>query len=380
MKNTPHIILFLIVTALASRAADMSVSRTVPKVTLRDVPINIALHLIDHSSENTAIDTTFLINGIEKTENRQIIKQDSVQFYQGKADLTQIIFLKSGEQIIEIPALAWQAKIRVIPGWLSLLPPLVAILLALLARQVLVALFVGVWLGTALLFNYNPFSGFLYALTDYIALAAADPDKMSIIVFSLTLGGMVGIISKMGGTQGIVDKLANYASDSRKGQLITWLMGIFIFFDDYANTLIVGNTMRPLTDKLRISREKLSYLVDSTAAPVANIAIISTWIGFEIGLIGDSFKALGITDNPYLVFFKTIPYNFYPLFALITGLCIAWFNRDFGPMLKAERRAIRRVIVWLPAPLLSQVSTQLKLLPMNRLKKDGIMALSRLPW
>ncbi|TFH01537.1 MAG: Na+/H+ antiporter NhaC family protein [Calditrichales bacterium] len=224
---------------------------------------------------------------------------------------------------------------------MSILPPLIAILLALLARQVLVALFVGIWLGATLIFDYNPLLGFLYGLTRYIAIAPADPDKMSIIVFSLTLGGMVGVISRMGGTQGIVDKLAKYASDSRRGQIVTWAMGIFIFFDDYANTLIVGNTMRPFTDKLRISREKLSYLVDSTAAPVANIAIISTWIGFEIGLIGSSFEALGIKDNAYLVFFQTIPYNFYPIFSLILGITIAWFGRDFGPMLKAERRAYK---------------------------------------
>jgi Na+/H+ antiporter NhaC len=162
---------------------------------------------------------------------------------------------------------------------------------------------------------------------------------MAIIIFSLTLGGMVGVISRMGGTQGIVDKLAKYASNSQRGQIVTWLMGIFfIFFDDYANTLIVGNTMRPLADKLKISREKLSYLVDSTAAPVTNIAIISTWIGFKISLIGTSFQPLGITDNPYLTFLKTIPYNFYPLFALVLGFTIAWSGRDFGPMLRAERR------------------------------------------
>jgi len=162
---------------------------------------------------------------------------------------------------------------------------------------------------------------------------------MSIIIFSLTLGGMVGVISKMGGTQGIVEKLAKYASTAKRGQVITWLLGIFIFFDDYANTLIVGSTMRPLSDRLRISREKLSYLVDSTAAPVANIAIISTWIGFEIGLIAAAFSILGIADNAYLTFFKTIPYNFYPIFALAIGLIIALTGRDFGPMYKAEQRA-----------------------------------------
>jgi len=339
MKNTLLILLVLSAMFPAAAVSEISVKMTSSKVTLKGVPDQIILRLEDNLSAKIPADTTFRITGVRRTENMKIFEIDSVRFQDGEAQLSDIIFTESGTAALSIPALAWKADLWVIPGWLSLLPPLVAILLALLARQVLVALFVGIWLGTTLLYGYNPFSGLLYSLTDYIALAAADPDKMSIIVFSLTLGGMVGVISKMGGTQGIVDKLARYASDSRRGQLVTWLMGVFIFFDDYANTLIVGNTMRPLTDKLRISREKLSYLVDSTAAPVANIAIISTWIGFEIGLIGDSFDALGITDNPYLVFFKTIPYNFYPLFALFIGFCIAWFTRDFGPMLRAEQRA-----------------------------------------
>ena len=115
-------------------------------------------------------------------------------------------------------------------------------------------------------------------------------------------------------------------------------MGVLIFFDDYANTLIVGNTMRPLTDKLKISREKLSYLVDSTAAPVANIAIISTWIGYELSLINDSFQTIGLQQNAYVTFFKTIPLNFYPLFALVFGFAVAVFGRDFFSMYKAEYR------------------------------------------
>ena len=150
---------------------------------------------------------------------------------------------------------------------------------------------------------------------------------------------MVGVITRSGGTEGIVDKLARYAKSAKGGQVSTWLMGIFIFFDDYANTLIVGNTMRPLTDKLRISREKLSYLVDSTAAPVANIAIISTWIGYEISLIDIEFKALGISSNAYAVFLQTIPYNFYPLYTLLFGFLIAFLARDYGPMWQAENRA-----------------------------------------
>jgi Na+/H+ antiporter NhaC len=316
-----------------------AVALDAPQVIISDVPVKLSFKLLDEHSQIMRQDTSLNILGLKSYSDGKSKAIGTIRFTEGMSEVQQAIFPESGSFTIEIPQLNWAVDLRVIPGWLSLLPPLVAILLALIARQVLVALFVGVWLGASLIHDYNPFTGFFYGLTDYIALAPADPDKMAIIVFSLTLGGMVGVISRMGGTQGIVDKLAKYASNSQRGQLVTWLMGVFIFFDDYANTLIVGNTMRPLADKLKISREKLSYLVDSTAAPVANIAIISTWIGFEISLIGTSFQPLGITDNPYLTFFKTIPYNFYPIYALILGFAISISGRDFGPMLKAERRA-----------------------------------------
>jgi len=330
-----------------------------PKVIISDVPTNISFNLLDKHSEIIEKDTSFFIQGISSRNDSQIQEIDTLRFKRGVAEVSSTIFPKSGSASIGIPQIGWQTELRIIPGWLSLLPPIVAIFLALLARQVLIALFVGVWIGAVFIYDYNPFMGFLYGLTDYIAQAPSDPEKMAIIVFTLTLGGLVGVISKMGGTQGIVDKLAKYASNSQRGQIVTWLMGIFIFFDDYTNTLIVGNTMRPLTDELKISREKLSYLVDSTAAPVANVAIISTWIGFEIGLIGTSFQSLGITANPYLTFLKTIPYNFYPLFALVIGFCIAFFGRDFGPMLKAERRALKTGQVLAPgATPVSTLDTQ----------------------
>ena len=230
-------------------------------------------------------------------------------------------------------------EIRVIPAFFSILPPLLAIALALITRQVIVALFCGIWLGVTFLFDYNPFLGFLHTLDQYIVQALASEEHVFILVFSLVLGGMVGVISRSGGTQGIVEKLSQLAKNSRGGQLATWLMGVMIFFDDYANTLIVGNTMRPMTDKLKISREKLSYLVDSTAAPVANIAIISTWIGYEISLINDSLTQMGVDSNAYIIFLKTIPFNFYPIYTLVFGFMIALFMRDFGPMWRAEYRA-----------------------------------------
>ncbi len=125
--------------------------------------------------------------------------------------------------------------------------------------------------------------------------------------------------------------------------MATWFLGIAIFFDDYANTLIVGNTMRPVTDKLRISREKLAYIVDSTAAPIAAIAFITTWIGAELGYIQDGVNAIpGLDASVYGIFLNSLQFSFYPVFTLIFIAMLVWMKRDFGPMLGAERTAISR--------------------------------------
>ncbi|NIM20666.1 MAG: Na+/H+ antiporter NhaC family protein [Candidatus Latescibacteria bacterium] len=235
--------------------------------------------------------------------------------------------------------------IRSLPGVLTLLPPIMAILVALIFRQVIIALFMGVWMGAFFVNDFQLVRGFFYVVDHYTVDALAGEsgaDHVAVSVFTLLLGGMVGIFSKMGGTQGIVNKIATIATTPRRGQLSTWLMGIAIFFDDYTNTLIVGNTMRPLTDKLRISREKLSYIVDSTAAPVAAIGVISSWIGFEISLIKDAFDSLNVDRNPLTTFVSSIRYSYYPILTILFVLMIASTRRDFGPMLKAERRARRK--------------------------------------
>jgi Na+/H+ antiporter NhaC len=231
-------------------------------------------------------------------------------------------------------------SVRTIPGWLTVVPPVLAIVLALLFRQVILALLAGVWSG-AWIYYGDPLVGALRTMDHFVIEALGDSDRVRILIFSLLLGGMVGIISRSGGTLGLVDLLAPHATTSRRGQLVTWLMGIAIFFDDYANTLLVGNTMRPVTDRLKISREKLAYIVDSTAAPVASIALVSTWIGYEVSLVGQSLDKIGSDLDPYGVFIQLLPYNFYPALALVFGLMVASSCRDFGPMLKAERRAAR---------------------------------------
>lgn len=231
-------------------------------------------------------------------------------------------------------------RVRCIPGWLSILPPVLAIILALITREVISSLFLGTVIGATFVFSYNPFIGFLRTLDKYLLGSVADTAHSAIIIFSLCLGGMIGVVNRTGGMQGIVELISRMVRGPRSAQLATWCMGVLIFFDDYANTLIVGNSMRPVTDKNRISREKLSYIVDSTSAPVAGIAVLSTWIGYEIGLIREAFVNLGIPEtNFYGVFLQTIPFRFYCLLTLFFGFLIAFFRRDFGPMLKAEQRS-----------------------------------------
>jgi len=184
-------------------------------------------------------------------------------------------------------------------------------------------------------------AGALASIDTYVRGALADPDHVAIIVFSMLLGGMVGVMSRAGGTHGIVRALEPLATSPRRSQVITWAMGVAIFFDDYANTLIVGNTMRPVTDAHRVSREKLAYLVDSTAAPVATVAFVSTWVGYQVSLLGDALREAGTPHNPFALFLGSIPYAFYPVLALAVGLVSALSGRDWGPMLLAERRARR---------------------------------------
>lgn len=223
-------------------------------------------------------------------------------------------------------------------GFLSLLPPLAAIVLCFITKQVLASLFIGIWIGATILTGWNPLNGVTQTL-GYIVDNAADSWNATILLFDFAVGGLIGLIYLSGGAQAFVRDVTKKVKDSRGGQFAAWLFGLVIFFDDYANTAIVGNAFRPVTDKLGISREKFSYIVDSTAAPVASLALISTWVGYEVGLIGDAIEGTAITMTPYTVFLQSIPYRFYSIFAIILVLSIALSQRDYGPMLKAEYRA-----------------------------------------
>ena len=232
------------------------------------------------------------------------------------------------------------------PAPTSLLPPLVAIALALLFRKPIVALLAGVLAAGCLL---RADDGILASLNPIAAAGDVglafwrqfeDSDKAHVVGFVIAMLAMVGVITHNGGLRGVMDLVASRAKDARRTQIATWVMGLVVFFDDYANTILCGATMRPLTDRFRVCREKLAYLVDSTAAPVAGISIFSTWVAFEVSQYAPQLPAAGMSAaDGYSVFIQTIPYRFYCLFALALCGLVAFTGRDFGPMLAAERRA-----------------------------------------
>jgi Na+/H+ antiporter NhaC len=272
-------------------------------------------------------------------------QSEVLEFENGQAT-TQFVFEGTTDFSVQIDTIDFHKNVTPIPLWLSILPPLIAILMALLFKEVYTALFIGILVGTFIIFFYRGqsffealFNGFFAVIDTYILESMENKDHLSIIIFSMLIGGMVGVISKNGGMKGIVGILSKHANNARSGQLVTWLMGILIFFDDYANTLVVGNTMRPVTDRLKISREKLAYIVDSTAAPVASVAFVTTWIGAELSYIQDGIKSLGLDETPYDVFLGSLQYSYYPILALIFIVFLVWKRRDFGPMYKAEMDA-----------------------------------------
>ncbi len=247
-----------------------------------------------------------------------------------------------------IPVLAFSADAKTNAatfGALTLVPPLVAIVLAFLTKNVIFSLFLGIFSGTFILnvSGANVFAQFFNAFVDMAGKmvgSLADSWNAGIVLQVLTIGGMIALVTKMGGPRAIAEKLAARAKSPASAQIYTWIMGFFIFFDDYANSLIIGPIMKPVTDKLKVSREKLAFVIDATAAPIAGLALISTWVGYELSLIKDAYEMIGQPDvNAFAIFVETLPYRFYNILMLAFVFLSAYTLREFGPMHKAAVRA-----------------------------------------
>ena len=222
-----------------------------PSVILTDVPFQLTLQGANDASTQYEV----------RSANGVVLAQGTVSAQD--VSIVAGLEIRSVEQLplqVLMGERASELELTLIPGWFSLLPPILAIALALIFREVITALFAGVWLGALAVAGFNPLAATGRLIDRFVVPALADVEggHAQIMVFSLLLGGMVGIIARNGGTMGVVEMVTPFASSARRGKIATWAAGLAIFFDDYANTLIVGNTMRPITDRLRISREKLA--------------------------------------------------------------------------------------------------------------------------
>lgn len=254
-------------------------------------------------------------------------------------------------------------------GFWTLLPPLLAIVLAFVTKNVVLSLFIGALSGTFLInlsggnVVYALYGSFI-TFTQKVLGSLADGWNAGIILQVMAIGGLIALVGKMGGAMAIAEALSKRAKSATSAQIITWFIGILVFFDDYANSLIAGPIMRPVTDRMKISREKLAFIVDATAAPIAGIAIVSTWVGYEMSLIRDAYAdpIVGMPDiNAFDIFVQTIPYRFYNIMMLAFVVLTAILLKEFGPMLKAERRArtTGKVLADGAKPMVSDETTDL---------------------
>ncbi len=232
-------------------------------------------------------------------------------------------------------------------NWYSIIPPIIAIFTALITHQLILSLFLSVFIGSLLITvpeaptHFQSWTTGIGKTLQYGWGSLSDKTNLQILAFVTFILITITVISVSGGLQGIVKKLTAIARGYISTQVSVVCLGLILFIDDYANTMLVGSSMRQLTDRYRISREKLAFLVDATSAPVAGLAIISTWIGYEVGLFANIGESLALSKDGYSMFFDALGFRFYCLLMIGFVIINAFTGKDFGPMLKAQKRAFK---------------------------------------
>ncbi|HLS07871.1 Na+/H+ antiporter NhaC family protein [Lentibacillus sp.] len=221
--------------------------------------------------------------------------------------------------------------------FLSVIPPIVAVALAIVTKRVLLSLFISIWVGGLIAAGGDPFAAVSITFT-WMKDVMIDPWNARFLVMTALLGCGAAFMFKNGGSQGLINVLEKRLTTAKRVQFLSYFLGLIIFFNDYVNSVIVGNASKDISAKHKISREKLSYVLDSTSAPIATIGPVSDWIGFQVSLIAGAFASLSIVGlEPYFAFLQSIPWNFYAILCLLAvPMIIA--GKDFGPMAKAEER------------------------------------------
>lgn len=228
------------------------------------------------------------------------------------------------------------------PGWVSLLPPLLAIFLAIGTRQVYLSLAGGIWLGWTILGGWNPAVGLAEAIDRSVSVLA-DPGDAKVILFTLVIGSLIATVEASGGVRGFVDWLESnrWVDSSKRSQLLAWIIGVVVFIESNITVLVAGSVSRPLFDRHKVSREKLAYIIDSTSAPICILIPLNAWGAYNLSLLA----GLGVED-PLGVFVKSIAFNFYAIVTVFLTLFTILFGWDIGPMRKAEQRTRDGQILW----------------------------------
>ena len=220
-------------------------------------------------------------------------------------------------------------------GVLCLIPPIVAIVLALVTRETILSLFVAVWLGSTMINGYNPLVGFVHIVSDYIIPSLSG--NASMIVLVTLAGGMIAMLRDTGAAQAFAMRVTKVINTAKKGQVVTCLSAFIFCYTEPC--LMLGTIMRPVTDTVRVSRAKLSYILDSMGCNLASFSPISSYGPFITGLIAAELLAGGIEANEWGIWLQMLPFNLYGMFAMITVLLVAIFSLNFGPMYTEEKRA-----------------------------------------
>lgn len=221
----------------------------------------------------------------------------------------------------------------------SIIPPVLAVGIAIISKRVMLSLFTAIWCGGMIAVGGNPIAGLQQSFDWMVGIITDDWNARFLLLIAL-LGSGAAFVYKIGGSDAVSEALRKRVRTRKQAQMLTYLLGLLVFFNDYVNTVIVGNSMRDINASHRISSEKFAYLIDSTAAPVATLAPVSDWIGYQVALISTVFISLGLTaEKPYAAFLASIPWNFYCLLAIAAVPMIILTGRDFGPMARAEARA-----------------------------------------
>ena len=228
------------------------------------------------------------------------------------------------------------------PNWTSLLPPLIAIILAIATKQVVISLSIGIWVGFCLLQSVNPLAGLALAI-DGVIQVFSDPGDTRVLVFTLVIGGLIGSIERFGGVRGFIRflELRSWVNNPQRAKWLAYGTGLIIFIESNITLLVAGSIARPLFDRYQIAREKLAYIIDSTSAPVCVLIPLNAWGAVILSLLSSSN-----VEDPIGVFVSAIPLNFYPMAVLGTSALVISRGIHIGPMKAAQVRTEQGTVLW----------------------------------